>query len=297
MKLHYVLLDVFTSERLKGNQLAVVLDADGLLDNEMQAIAAEFNLSETVFLCRPRSERNTSAVRIFTPRIELPFAGHPTVGAAVCIGLHQKVPIVRIEETVGVITAVVDAKGRGAGHATFGLPKLPEEVGQAPDPVAIGRALGLGPEEIGLGTVRAAIWSAGVPFYLVPVRDAGALARAKPQRAIWPLTFADAGGSVYVYTLTPDEPGNDYAARMFAPGMGIDEDPGTGAAAAALIGPISRSLGLSDGQVEVTLRQGFEMGRPCRIAMQIRNDRGVLTRGGIGGDAVVVGEGTLDLGD
>jgi trans-2,3-dihydro-3-hydroxyanthranilate isomerase len=106
MKLNYLLLDVFTRERLKGNPLAVVLKADGLLDGEMQAIAREFNLSETVFIQKPHAERNTASVRIFTPTVELPFAGHPTVGAAVVLGLQNKVSAVRLEEQIGLITAL-----------------------------------------------------------------------------------------------------------------------------------------------------------------------------------------------
>ena len=108
MKLNYLLLDVFTRDRLKGNQLAVVTKADGLLDGEMQAIAREFNLSETVFMLKPQAERNTAAIRIFTPYAELPFAGHPTVGAAVVLGLQNKVTAVRLEEKIGLITALFE---------------------------------------------------------------------------------------------------------------------------------------------------------------------------------------------
>ena len=119
MKLNYLLLDVFTRERLKGNPLAVVLKADGLLDGEMQAIAREFNLSETVFILKPHAERNTAAVRIFTPTVELPFAGHPTVGAAVVLGLQNKVSAVRLEEQVGLITALFEKADKRSGEARF----------------------------------------------------------------------------------------------------------------------------------------------------------------------------------
>src|ERR1700749_4821227 len=108
MKLDYLLLDVFTNERLQGNPLAVVCKADGLLDDQMQRIASEFNLSETVFVTKPRVERHSAAVRIFTPQVELPFAGHPTVGAAVVLGLELKSSAVRIEEKIGTITCVIE---------------------------------------------------------------------------------------------------------------------------------------------------------------------------------------------
>ena len=129
MKLDYLLLDVFTSQRLQGNPLAVVCRADGLLDDQMQKIAAEFNLSETVFITKPKAERHSAAVRIFTPAVELPFAGHPTVGAAVVLGLEQRTSAIRIEEQVGVITCVIEKKDKRTGHARFALPHLPSVAG------------------------------------------------------------------------------------------------------------------------------------------------------------------------
>lgn len=295
MKLDYLLLDVFTRERLKGNPLAVVTKADGLLDDQMQAIAGEFNLSETVFITRPNSERHTAAVRIFTPSVELPFAGHPTVGAAVALGLETRATAIRIEERVGLITCVIENLNRREGFARFALPVLPEEVGKAPDAVRIAAALGIDSEDVGGGLFGPAVFSAGVVFYLVPVRDAVVLKRIQPERRGWKDVFPLGNNSVYAFTATPAERGNDYAARMFSPGMGLGEDPATGGAAAALIGLLARKA--DDGQTEVALRQGHEMGRPSRIMIQFRKVDGVLTHGGIGGHAVVVGEGVLDLGD
>lgn len=294
MKLNYLLLDVFTKERLKGNPLAVVTKADGLLDDQMQAIAAEFNLSETVFITKPKSERHTAGVRIFTPAVELPFAGHPTVGAAVVLGLESRSTALRIEERVGVITAVVEKGGRQSGFARFALPVLPDEAGTAPDAPPIAAALGIEPEDIGCGVYQPAVYSAGVVFYLVPVRSAAVLKRLKLDLRKWSETFPLGHNSVYVFTETPDEAGNQFAARMFAPGMGLGEDPATGAAAAALIGLLARHAG--EGQSEFVLRQGAEMGRPSRIVVQLRKEGEQLTYGSIGGDAVIVAEGTLHLG-
>jgi trans-2,3-dihydro-3-hydroxyanthranilate isomerase len=296
MKLDYLLLDVFTGERFKGNPLAVVLQADGLLDDEMQAIAAEFNLSETAFFVKPESARNV-AVRIFTPRVELPFAGHPTVGAAVVLALGGKQSVVRIEEKVGLVTAMVERLDRRTGAARFTLPKLPEVAGAAPDKGAIARALGLTVAEIGCGAFAPAVYSAGNVFHLVPLRDAAALARIECNLVTWRQTFPLAHHSVYAFTPTPDEPGIDFAARMFEPGLGQGEDPATGSAAAALIGLLAEHAGIADGQREYLLRQGDEMGRPSRIEVQLRLEGGRLVHGGIGGRAVVVGRGTLDLDD
>jgi trans-2,3-dihydro-3-hydroxyanthranilate isomerase len=295
MKLNYLLLDVFTTERLKGNPLAVVLKADGLLDDQMQAIAAEFNLSETVFVTRPKSERHTAAVRIFTPAVELPFAGHPTVGAAVALGFQTRSSAIRIEEQIGIVTCVIERVDKRTGLARFGLPHLPVEVGVAPDKLRIAGALGIEPEDLGQPLYQPGVWSAGVTFYLIPVRGPGVLARIKPDRRGWNEIFPLGHNSVYVFAETPDEPENDFAARMFAPGMGLGEDPATGGAAAALIGLLAKEA--PAGQTEYVVRQGKEMGRLSHITVQMRKDGDQLTHGGIGGHAVVVGEGVLDLDD
>ncbi|MDB5623881.1 MAG: PhzF family phenazine biosynthesis protein [Devosia sp.] len=297
MKLNYLLLDVFTRERFAGNPLAVVCKADGLLDDEMQAIAREFNLSETVFLLKPQAERNSAGVRIFTPTTELPFAGHPTVGAAVVLGLQNKVSAVRLEEKIGLITALFEKIDKSSGEARFALPQLPTEVGKLDNLLGIAQALGIDPEDIGCGKYQPAVYSAGVVFHLVPVRDAGVLKRARPNMAAWNEVFTHGRHSVYVFTLTPEEKPNDIAARMFAPALGMTEDPGTGSAAAALIGLLSEHANIGTGQIDLVIRQGVEMGRPCRITIQLRKERDRLVHGGIGGHAVVVGEGCLDLGD
>ncbi len=295
MKLDYTLLDVFTTERLSGNPLAVVGKADGLLDDQMQRIAAEFNLSETVFITKPKTERHTAALRIFTPQVELPFAGHPTVGAAVVLGLETKMTAIRLEEPIGVITCVIERIDRSTGNARFALPHLPMVAGSAPDTHRIALALGLVPEDIGFGAHKPSVYSAGVIFYLVPVKSAAVLARVTPDRRGWNEIFQLGHNSVYVYCETREEHGNDFAARMFAPGMGLGEDPATGAGAAALIGALAGDA--PGGQTEYRLRQGKEMGRPSLITLQIRKDGDTLTHGGIGGSAVIVGQGTLDLGD
>ena len=295
MQLKYLLLDVFTSERLKGNPLAVVLNADQLLDNQMQAIAGELNLSETVFIMRPQAIKHTAAVRIFTPNVELPFAGHPTVGAAVALGLQMRSSAVRLEEQVGLITCVMDKVDKQVGFARFALPQLPSETGKAPDVHNIARTLGIAPEEVGCGIYHPALYSAGVDYYLGPVRDTGVLRRVKPERRGWSEVYPIGHNAVYVFTETPDEPENQLAARMFSPGMGLGEDPATGSAAAALIGLLAKHS--NAGQTELVVRQGREMGRPSRIFVQFRKDGDRLTHGGIGGHAVIVGEGTLDLGD
>lgn len=295
MKLKYFLLDVFTETPLAGNPLAVVMKADHLQQSEMQAIAAEFNLSETVFVRQPRLDNHAASLKIFTPRTELPFAGHPTVGAGVLLGLMQRLQAVRLEEQVGVITCVMEQGGRRHGHAQFSLPKLPERIGDAPPKEAMAGVLGIGAADIGYSDYQAALYSAGVPFYLVPVRDAGILAQVRLERRGWADVFPHGDHSVYVFTQTPEEKANDIAARMFSPGMGLAEDPATGSAAAALIGLLATHQS-AEGQHRVRIRQGHEMGRPSLIDVTYTIADGTLKRGGIGGAAVIIGEGELDFG-
>lgn len=292
MKLPYLILDVFTSSPLKGNGLAVVPKADGLMDNEMQAIAREFNLSETVFICKPQNERNSAALRIFTPYQELPFAGHPTVGAAVTLGLNSRASAIRMEEKVGLVTALFERLDRRSGEARFTLPRLPERIADLPDRLGIAQALGIDVEDIGCDVYKPCVFSAGVTFHLVPVRNAAVLRSVQVNRTAWNDVFHHDHNSAYVFTLTPEEKDNDIAARMF--GMDIGEDPGTGSAAAALIGLLAEHE-TGGGQSDFVLRQGHEMGRPCRIALQLRKDGDRLVHGAIGGQAVVVAEGVLDL--
>ncbi|MBJ6986561.1 MULTISPECIES: PhzF family phenazine biosynthesis protein [unclassified Devosia] len=291
MKRDYLLLDVFTRSPLRGNPLAVLTDATGLLDDEMQAIAKEFNLSETVFFLKPVSERNAASIRIFTPTQELPFAGHPTVGAAVVLGLNGRGGVVRIEEQIGLVSALVEKIDHRTGSARFTLPKFPEFVGDLRDTLTIAQALGLEPEDIGCEFYKPAGYSAGNPFHLIPVRSTEVLKRIEPNALIWEKAFPFARNSAYIFTLTPNEPGVDIAARMFNARL---EDPGTGSAAAALIGMLATQLGDNE-HADYGLRQGHEMGRPCRMTIHIKKEAGALTHAAIGGDAVIIASGTLEL--
>ncbi|WP_127142876.1 PhzF family phenazine biosynthesis protein [Pelagibacterium montanilacus] len=295
MKLPYYLMDVFTRDRLSGNPLAVVLKADGLSTARMQALAGEFNLSETVFVRSPEVARHNARLCIFTPTTELPFAGHPTIGASVLLGLTTRVSAVRLELEIGSITAVFERVDKRTGLARIGLPRLPERISDGPGAEEIAARLGLAPEQIGCGPIKPAQFSAGVPFYLVPVRDPAALRDIALQRRGWSETFPGKHGAVYAFTATPDERGNDYAARMFGAGLGIGEDAGTGAAAAALIGLLAEQAEMGDGHHNLKLRQGWEMGRPSLIELQVNIAGGKLQHGGIGGAAVVLAEGMIDL--
>jgi trans-2,3-dihydro-3-hydroxyanthranilate isomerase len=293
-------LDVFTETALAGNPLAVVLDADGLDDSRMQAIAAEFNLSETVFVFEPRNAINTARVRIFTPKRELPFAGHPTIGTAALVAHRragdllaaQDLRIV-LEEAVGdVVCSARHRKGQALA-ASFELPKLPERLGgKAPSKAEIAAAFGLTAEDIGFGAHEPSLYTAGAPYLFVPIRSLAAIGRARPGAIA--STTKDSPAA-FLYTSEAAREGSAYHARMFAPAWGVAEDPATGSAAAAFAGVIRDFECLSDGEHSFTIEQGFEMGRPSLIALGLTIEAGALSAATIGGSVVIVSSGSLDL--
>ncbi len=300
MSRRYAILDVFTDRPLAGNPLAVVLDAEGLDAVRMQAIAAEFNLSETVFVLPPERPVHSASLRIFTPAQELPFAGHPTVGTAVLLGLERAAAtgngndemVLVLEEQVGPVRCGVSLHGAGAGHAIFDLPRLPEAGEPPPGAEAIAAALTLVPGEIGFENHRPTVYDAGLAYTLVPVRDLAAIAKAKVNPAAWQAGFGSR--SAYLYCRETIESGHGFHARMFGPAFGITEDPATGSAAAALAGAIARFDQPPGGSHHYVIEQGFEMGRPSLIGLEIDMDGGAVVEGRLGGDAVVVARGTLE---
>lgn len=300
MPLPFHILDVFTDEKFSGNSLAVVLEADTLDTAQCQAIAREFDLSETAFVCAPRDPINTARVRIFTPARELPFAGHPTVGTAALLALlrapemlvRQDLSVV-IEEEIGVVECIV-RRVRGRLRASFTLPRLPELAGQAPDAEQLALALSLEPAMIGFGSHRPTVYSAGVPFVLVPMRDRRCVERAKPDLRCWSeILLPPLPQSVFVYcgeAITNDAA---FHARMFAPTFGIPEDAATGSALAAFAGATVAFDRFTDGDHTVVVEQGFEMGRPSFMTLGLDVERGRLVSASVGGGAVRIAEGTL----
>jgi trans-2,3-dihydro-3-hydroxyanthranilate isomerase len=293
-------LDVFTETALSGNPLAVVLDAEGLDDAHMQAIAAEFNLSETVFVFEPRNAINSARVRIFTPKRELPFAGHPTVGSAALIA-HQRASDllaaqdlrIVLEEPIGDVVCVARRRKGQALAAYFELPKLPERLEVEPPSTAeIALGLGLEPEDIGFDRHETSLYSAGVPYLFVPIRSLDAIGRAAP--GIMPWATKD-GPAAYLYTREAARQGSAYHARMFASAWGLTEDPATGSAVAAFAGVVQAFDCPRDGEHMLVIEQGFEMSRPSLIALGLVIEGGALASATIGGSVVIVSSGSLDL--
>ncbi|PLW75477.1 PhzF family phenazine biosynthesis protein [Cohaesibacter celericrescens] len=302
----YFILDVFTHEVLAGNPLAVVLDSDGLSDGEMQKIAREFNLSETVFVSPPKNPAHNAALRIFTPSCELPFAGHPTVGAAVLLG-SQRFPdlerdmdsVMMLEEKIGLVRARVklyaNGAGGGAGDAVFDVPSLskPFDI-QLGSKDEIAAALGLHIKDIGFENHVPTVFAAGVPFVMVPIRDMEAIGRASPVLPSWNTAFGSHDhNDAYLYTRETVRHGSSFHTRMFAPTMGIVEDPATGSAAAAFAGCICRFDQPGKGTHSFVIEQGFEMGRASIINLEFEVADGRLSAERIGGKAVIVASGVL----
>jgi len=293
-------LDVFTDDPLAGNPLAVVLDSEGLDAARMQAIAREFNLSETVFVLEPRNALNSARIRIFTPQRELPFAGHPTVGAA-CLIAHVRAPSelaaedlrLVLEEEVGDVVCVVRRRQGPALAAEFELPRLPRRLDERlPSVAEIAQGLGLAADDIGFDRHAPSLFTAGAPFLFVPIRSLAAVGRATPGDMAW---TKNGGPATFLYTREVAEMGSSFHARMFAGGWGVPEDPATGSAAAAFAGVALAFDCSADGPHLLTIEQGFEMGRPSRIRLCFEVEGGALRAASIGGSAVIVSGGALDL--
>jgi trans-2,3-dihydro-3-hydroxyanthranilate isomerase len=298
MRRRFVTLDVFTRRRYAGNPLAVVLESDGLDGAAMQAVAREFNLSETVFVLPPADPAHRARLRIFTPASELPFAGHPTVGSAVLLNRIDGGPGRRdlvVEEGIGPVHCAVEAIDGDTGRARFALAKLPQAAGAAGERAAIAAALGLAEDDIGFDAFVPGRWSAGVLFTFVPLAGLDAMRRCRANTAHWNAAFGEGHGTgAFLFCRETVEPGHAFHARMFAPRSGIPEDPATGSAAAALAGVVARYGRVADGEHELAIEQGYEMGRPSLIRLSMSIKAGQLTAGAIAGEAVVVSEGTIE---
>ena len=303
MERPYTILNVFTGEREGGNPLAVVADGKGLTTETMQAIARDFNLSETVFVLPPEGPAHTAAIRIFTPGAELPFAGHPTIGTAVCLA-QERIwrnageecdALIVLEAKGGVLRVGVTPGSEGAPFGQFDAPSLPKEDGE-PAPVdRLGAALGLASHEIGFENHRPSRYKAGVGFTFIPVDGLDAIGRAQVVEQYWEEAFgSNLAAGAYLYCRDTVRHRSSFHARMFAPGHGIAEDPATGSAAIALAGVIHRFDELPEGPYNGVIEQGLEMGSPSEVFLEFEVENRAIRVVRIGGHAVVVKEDTLE---
>jgi trans-2,3-dihydro-3-hydroxyanthranilate isomerase len=268
----FVTVDVFTDQRFGGNPLAVFPDARGLSDAAMQSLAAEFNLSETTFVLPPEDPANTARVRIFTPRTELPFAGHPNVGTAFVIAnrLGEGVETMAFEERAGLVRVRVQ---RGAGHVVTGaMIEAPHslQLGIEVPPETIAACIGLDAEEDIVQTAHTPlVASVGTGFVIAELASLDALGRAAPnlaafQRAAKEFPELGADFALHIYVQV-DGQAMRLRTRMFHPLGGITEDPATGSANAALAALLTALAPGDDVDLAFDITQGVEMGRPSRI--------------------------------
>lgn len=293
MNYEYCTLDVFTDRRFGGNPLAVVLDARGIDDATMQSVAREFNYSETTFVLPPSDPKHAARVRIFTPGGELPFAGHPTVGTAFALAslgrIAMEVREIVFEEGIGPVPVRIDRRSDGSvSHCTLTTALQPTFI-ESIDPRETAAMLGLADNAV---QTSPEVWSCGVPFLVVPLAGIEELAAARLDLPRW-RQLLNLRSTQKVYPVARAG-SNSLRVRMFAPGLGVPEDPATGSAAAALAGWLARHHG-SDGPQRWQILQGGEIGRPSTISLDYEQTGRSASRVRVGGCAVLMARGTLSL--
>lgn len=295
-------VDVFTEHRFAGNPLAVVLDAEGLSDHDMQRIAAEFGYSETTFVLPPDDPTNTARVRIFTPVTEVPFAGHPNVGTAFVLGRLGTVygktvgDWPRFEEKAGLVE--IELRRDGAGQvngATIRAPG-PLTVGAEIEPAILAQCLSLPAQAITIAHHRPAFVSVGLKFIIAELDGLDALHRSSPDISSLERLRADHADedcdcATFLYVRVGE---GHVRARMYAPFDNVAEDPATGSASAALGAYLAR-LDAFSGTREILVEQGVEMGRRSLIHVEVSSDAGELRSVRVSGACADVMTGTITV--
>jgi trans-2,3-dihydro-3-hydroxyanthranilate isomerase len=301
MQLTFVTVDVFTDRQFGGNPLAVVLNGERLSTQQMQSIAAEFNLAETTFVLPPKETLNTANVRIFTPRAEMPFAGHPNVGTAFVLarkGTCYDRPIdsatMVFEEKAGLVKMELIKTGIDVVGASLAAPQA-LAIGENIPVDIVAEACSLSASDIETRHHLPCVASCGAPFVLAELKNREALAVAQPRVDVFVRHLArERTTGVHLYTRAAAD-NVDIHSRMFAPLHGIPEDPATGSANVALIGLLAHL------QPEMSLRlgkkiaQGFDMGRPSILDALAVKTGGTVTGTYVGGTCVAMMRGVLNL--
>jgi trans-2,3-dihydro-3-hydroxyanthranilate isomerase len=297
----FVTVDVFTDRQFGGNPLAVFPNARGLTDAQMQALAAEFNLSETTFVLPPDNPQHHARVRIFTTRYELPFAGHPNVGTGYVLGQRMDHPPEHLvfEEIAGIVRVHLTRGANGAiGGARVSAPRaLSIDIDIPVDLVAA--CAGLEPEDIATNAHTPLVASVGVPFILAEVASVEALSRASPDLAAFrsgATQFPDLAGhfALHLYARR-DGDATRLRARMFAPLGGMLEDPATGSANAALAALLTSLAPGENVDLTYDIEQGIEMGRPSQIIGTARKTAEGPVLATVAGSCVPVMRGTVEI--
>jgi trans-2,3-dihydro-3-hydroxyanthranilate isomerase len=300
MKRRYITVDVFTDRAFGGNPLAVVLDAGGLSTAQMQAIAREFNFSETTFVLPPHDPANDAQVRIFTVRSEIPFAGHPNVGTAFVLATQAAKPPARLkfEEGAGLVPVeILKDEGKVVGAELTAPQRLSKLTQFSAEQAAA--CISLSAADIRTDRHPPQIASVGLPFLMVELASRDALRRARPDAAAFTGTFpCDGSDAVYLYTrdVPAAEKPCDLQARMFHPGFsGLSEDPATGSATVAAAALLADLASERDGELKLRIGQGVDMGRPSLLLTRVVKQGGAVVSAHVGGACVQMMEGTFRL--
>jgi len=295
MKYTFHIVDVFSSTPFGGNQLAVLPDAVGISTEGMQKIAREFNFGETTFILPKNDPANTCRVRIFTPRVELDFAGHPSVGTACALVMKQRVrpgdPIrLILEENVGPV--IVDVAQRNGGfHGTLTLSGKIEAPTGAPSPTDLAAVLSIEPAEVS----QVFFAGAGVPFCFAQLRSNEVVDRATMNRAAWAATLSRAWSPHLFFFAGDLRDGGKLYARMWAPALGIEEDSATGAACAGLVGAMASKPDFGGMVYRLSIQQGVLMGRRSEIEAEARKSQNVVTSVSVGGATAYIASGEIEV--
>ena len=308
MEYRFYTADVFTQQTFGGNPLAVFPQAQGLSAWQMQKIAGEINYSETVFVFPSETPEGIRQLRIFTPNSELPFAGHPTVGTAYILAYIGDITLdkpeitIIFEEGVGPVPVKILSESGKPTYTELTAAQLPEFVSNIPDIQDLAEMLSLKSEDFFMGDYAPQAVSCGLPFLFIPLNSQQALAQAKLKRDRWESLLANSWANcVYLFTLETSSKlvfmrsqSAAVRSRMFAPSLGIEEDPATGSAAAALGG----YLGIRDqrdGILQWQIEQGIEMGRPSSLIVQAFKSKGLIQKICVGGSSVMVIQGIMEI--
>jgi trans-2,3-dihydro-3-hydroxyanthranilate isomerase len=300
MQRRYITVDVFTDRAFGGNPLAVVLDAGGLSTAQMQAIASEFNYSETTFVLPPRDSAHDAQVRIFTVTNEIPFAGHPNVGTAFVLATQASKPPARFlfEEIAGLVPVdILEEDGKAVGAELTAPQPLKRLTSFGAEDAAA--CVSLAAADIRTDRHRPVIASVGMAFLVAELTSRDALRRAKPEPAAFSRVLSrDGAVGVYIYTsdVPPAEMPCDLQARMFFPGSsGLIEDPATGSATVAAAALLADLSGQRDGELKLRVGQGVDMGRPSVLLTRVRKENGAVASAHVGGACLQMMEGTFRL--